>query len=107
MTTTAGIRCQAQPSGRRGLVVQEPATGGQLSFPVRSYRETPGKTVLQYTTRGQVAAPAFTHGQSQLFEGDCVEWLAGQEERTIHAVVTDPPYGRTAGTSASDPTRSC
>ncbi|MGQ0815701.1 MAG: DNA methyltransferase [Gemmatimonadota bacterium] len=25
--------------------------------------------------------------------GDCFEWLSGQPDRSIHAVVTDPPYG--------------
>jgi DNA modification methylase len=32
-------------------------------------------------------------GSAVLFHGDCVDWLADQPERSIHAVVTDPPYG--------------
>jgi DNA modification methylase len=35
----------------------------------------------------------FEYGKVRLFEGDCLEWLARQPERTIHGVVTDPPYG--------------
>lgn len=29
----------------------------------------------------------------QLIKGDCFEWLEGQPANTIHAVVTDPPFG--------------
>ena len=29
----------------------------------------------------------------RLFEGDCVRWLKSQPDCSIHAVVTDPPYG--------------
>lgn len=35
----------------------------------------------------------FEHEQAQLWQADCFSWLAAQGERTIHAVVTDPPYG--------------
>ena len=37
--------------------------------------------------------PAFSFGRSELYEANCLDWLAGQPERSIHAVVTDPPYG--------------
>lgn len=37
--------------------------------------------------------PAFSLDQVQLFHADCVEWLQHQPERSIHGVVTDPPYG--------------
>jgi DNA modification methylase len=37
--------------------------------------------------------PAFSLGQVQLFHADCVQWLRRQPERSIHGVVTDPPYG--------------
>ncbi len=32
-------------------------------------------------------------GSATLYHADCFEWLARQEDRTFHAVVTDPPYG--------------
>ena len=32
-------------------------------------------------------------GRSTVFHADCFEWLAGLPENTLHAVVTDPPYG--------------
>lgn len=32
-------------------------------------------------------------GQSTLYLADCMSWLAGRAENSVHAVVTDPPYG--------------
>jgi site-specific DNA-methyltransferase (adenine-specific) len=37
-------------------------------------------------------APLIT-GKARLFHADCFEWLAQQPPASIHAVVTDPPYG--------------
>ncbi len=36
---------------------------------------------------------AFSYGQARLMLDDCRSWLPGQADRSIHAVVTDPPYG--------------
>ena len=35
----------------------------------------------------------FIIGQSTVIHADCMEWLKQQEPDSIHAVVTDPPYG--------------
>ena len=32
-------------------------------------------------------------GQATLYQMDCFDWLAAQPRNSIHAVVTDPPYG--------------
>jgi DNA modification methylase len=37
--------------------------------------------------------PAVTHGQATLYHADCFDWLADFPENSVHAVVTDPPYG--------------
>ena len=37
--------------------------------------------------------PVFTFGGASLFEGDCLDWLQQREPNSIHAAVTDPPYG--------------
>lgn len=37
--------------------------------------------------------PTFSLGRAKLYAGDCLDWLAKQEPNSIHAVVTDPPYG--------------
>ena len=35
----------------------------------------------------------FDFGRSTLIHGDCFAWLEKRENNSIHAVVTDPPYG--------------
>lgn len=35
----------------------------------------------------------YRHGRAELHHADCLDWLAGRAERSVHAVVTDPPYG--------------
>ncbi len=37
--------------------------------------------------------PGARIGKATLFEGDCFEWLRDRPTSSIHAVVTDPPYG--------------
>jgi DNA modification methylase len=37
--------------------------------------------------------PVYESSQVSLYAGDCLEWLAGRGRQSIHAVVTDPPYG--------------
>ena len=41
----------------------------------------------------KVFAPSVVLGNAQLIQADCLEWLAAQPPTSIHAVVTDPPYG--------------
>ena len=36
---------------------------------------------------------SFAFQKSVLYHDDCSVWVKGQPERSIHAVVTDPPYG--------------
>ena len=35
----------------------------------------------------------FRYGRAMLVHGDCFDWLAARADNSIHAVVTDPPYG--------------
>jgi site-specific DNA-methyltransferase (adenine-specific) len=35
----------------------------------------------------------FRTGNTELFNADCFDWLEQREDQSIHAVVTDPPYG--------------
>jgi site-specific DNA-methyltransferase (adenine-specific) len=37
--------------------------------------------------------PTFSHGRARLYWADCMECFAGWAPESIHAVVTDPPYG--------------
>jgi DNA modification methylase len=45
--------------------------------------------------RSSPASPAeeFAFGKARLFLDDCLDWLEHQPANSIHAVVTDPPYG--------------
>jgi DNA modification methylase len=43
--------------------------------------------------RGPKLTPAVESGSARLFQADCFDWLLSQDSETIHAVVTDPPYG--------------
>lgn len=38
-------------------------------------------------------SPVLTTGKAKLYAGDCLEWLAHAPDNSVHAVVTDPPYG--------------
>lgn len=38
-------------------------------------------------------SPPFCEGRATLYHADCFEWLAERDENSVHAVVTDPPYG--------------
>jgi DNA modification methylase len=78
---------------------------------VRSYLRLNTPELFARTDRGQyalagfeadapaansIAPPAVTEsrfGRSRLVQSDCIAWLMQQPRNSIHAVVTDPPYG--------------
>lgn len=37
--------------------------------------------------------PDYRCGKASLWNADCLAWIDAQPERSIHAIVTDPPYG--------------
>jgi site-specific DNA-methyltransferase (adenine-specific) len=45
------------------------------------------------TTAPSRRGPAFVQGQAALYHADCFDWLAQCPPASIHAVITDPPYG--------------
>ena len=40
-----------------------------------------------------VHAPMFAHGDATLIQVNCLDWIKQREDNSVHAVVTDPPYG--------------
>jgi DNA modification methylase len=48
---------------------------------------------VSHAAAAERLTPSFRFGRSVLHHGDCLEWLRRQPPCTIHAVVTDPPYG--------------
>lgn len=83
--------------------------GGVAPSSVRSYLQLNTPELFAKTERAQYAlagfdAPeavmdlvpsikTFRHGGATLHLNDCVTWLGMQPANSIHAVVTDPPYG--------------
>ena len=74
---------------------------------IRSYLNLNVPEVFERTGRGRyrlkrdpsMAAvysdfdPVLVQGKATLYQADCFEWLAAQAPCSVHAVVTDPPYG--------------
>ncbi len=79
---------------------------------VRSYLQNNNETVFSRTERGKyliqepiaeyncrdlfktVTLPdSFQSGKARVVNQDCLDWLEAAKENSIHAVVTDPPYG--------------
>jgi site-specific DNA-methyltransferase (adenine-specific) len=59
-------------------------------------REEEQTTLPMETANGQRRAakfPMVRTGRAALVHGDCFAWLETRAEQSIHAVVTDPPYG--------------
>lgn len=83
--------------------------GGVAPSSVRSYLQLNTPELFarmeraQYALAGFDAAPtdavpsaalrSFRHGSATLHLNDCIAWLGTQPSNSIHAVVTDPPYG--------------
>lgn len=74
----------------------------RLNTPALFVRETRGcYTLAERATEGmQRPSPAAQQwrepvciGKATLYHADCFDWIRRQEDNTIHAVVTDPPYG--------------
>lgn len=73
----------------------------QLNTPGLFLRSDRGQYVLDESfLQPQPTKPAakavrkpFQHGKGLLVQGDCMDWLRAQQPNTVHAVVTDPPYG--------------
>ncbi len=73
----------------------------RLNTPDLFVRETRGMYTTQKTVGAiQTGFPGFASwreparfGNSTIFHADCFDWIEQQENDSIHAVVTDPPYG--------------
>jgi DNA modification methylase len=45
------------------------------------------------TIKERLSEKPFVHGKATLVHEDCLVWLEKQKPNSVHAVVTDPPYG--------------
>lgn len=91
--------------GVKGLIGEAPGSS------IRSYLRLNTDSIFERANRGvyvlrdapyekQPARPAilskfdtFQFGRARLIQADCIEWLGRQARNSVHAVVTDPPYG--------------
>ena len=48
---------------------------------------------IEFCTSEPRSCGRFRFGKATLFHADCFDWLERQHDNSIHAVVTDPPYG--------------
>ncbi len=46
-----------------------------------------------FEKQSQDVGEFFVDGSATLFHADCFDWLRAQPDNSVHAVVTDPPYG--------------
>lgn len=74
----------------------------RLNTPDLFVRETRGVYTVQKAAGGGVQKDPFEvqswrepvrFGKSAIFHADCFDWIEQQEDNSIYAVVTDPPYG--------------
>ncbi|MEQ6561413.1 DNA methyltransferase [Pseudomonas aeruginosa] len=100
--------CEGDASPAEIVKGISPRSGTVSSSSVRSYlslntpktfaRTAPGRYRLNqpgFDSAHQLRLPvsSTTIGQATLFHTDCFDWLASQPAASVHAVVTDPPYG--------------
>ena len=59
---------------------------------VYTLRSDASSGIQSELSQGRWKTP-FSFGRATLHHSDCFDWLSQRDERSIHAVVTDPPYG--------------
>ena len=59
-------------------------------YRVRDYPANPRQKYFEHLADREAS---FVYQQSVLHNDDCFSWIVGRPENSIHAVVTDPPYG--------------
>ena len=74
----------------------------RLNTPERFVREERGLYRIRGPEEVGIQRPLFQtqewreptrFGKAQLIHGDCFDWIEQQDSNSLHAVVTDPPYG--------------
>lgn len=106
MAHQRGATAQEVRAGVTARIGQVPASSIrsylQLNTPGHFARSDRGQYLLDESflrppsTPKPVARPVrkpFQYGKSLLVQGDCMDWLRARAPNTVHAVVTDPPYG--------------
>ena len=90
----AGRRLRKAKSGKSALASPKSGAINSVSNASRKQDATPHKQ-LDWATIRALGAPARTHLSDRVtyIQADAAGWLAELPENSLHAVVTDPPYG--------------
>ena len=80
-------------SVRSYLRLNTPSTFIRISRAHYALKNRHGNGKVCETSPEYIERPSFCLGQSTVFNDDCLEWLKRRQEKSVHAVVTDPPYG--------------
>lgn len=75
------------------MFVRESRGVYRLREELRLPLDEPDATIIPFAKRGDVEFDTYHIGNAKLVNADCLEWLESQEANSIHAIVTDPPYG--------------
>ena len=73
---------------RSGKITVPDATADSLAF-----EEATGIWDGSSAVRMEPDSPSFRFGKAEIVCRDCFEWIADRPDLSIHAIVTDPPYG--------------
>ncbi len=60
---------------------------------VYTLRQVPDAAIQRAMPPARTFEPPVAFGRATLHHADCFDWLGQQPDNSIHAVVTDPPYG--------------
>lgn len=104
-TRPEGASVQEIANGVSSLIGAVPASSIrsylQLNTPTVFVRQERARYVLRGFEMDEPQRPTarhsrlarFVHGQASLDCADCIEWMDAHGANSVHAVVTDPPYG--------------
>lgn len=60
---------------------------------VYTLRQDPAPAIQREMPPAQAFKAPISFGRGKLYHADCFDWLEQQPNSSIHAVITDPPYG--------------
>lgn len=81
-------------SKTKPITLKQPVNAAQSQEPQRGYQQA-GASIEQPGPFGAFALEyrAEVIGRSLIVHADCLEWLGRIPENSLHAIITDPPYG--------------
>jgi len=91
-TSRSSVRSYVQINTPESFV-RESRGSYRLRDELRLPLDEPGGEVIPLLRPCSADFASVRIGSAELVNADCLDWLASRERNSIHAVVTDPPYG--------------